>query len=134
MSPVGPYSDIEKSLVGWLQSQLAGGVRVLTELPGELAQVLPVVRVTRLGGPELAPRLEAADIDIDTFGGNRSQAFTVLENVRVAMRFKLPGTQLAGSVYTRVDTLSGPAWRPYENTNVRRYGATFHVIVHHVSS
>ncbi len=133
MSDIGPYADIERGLVMWLQSQLSG-VRVLTELPDNLAEAAPVVRISRIGGPELAPRFEAADIDIDSFGTGRAQAFQTLETVRVALRFRLPNQTLGGSVYTRVDTTSGPAWRPYDNTNVRRFGASFRIYVHHLGA
>lgn len=130
MSATTPvYADVERLLVGFLPGQL-GGVRVLTELPANLADVLPVVSVLRLGGTDASVALDIAVIDVDVYAGSRGAASSLAEQVRRALRFALPRT--AG--VRRVQTISAPAWRPYDNTALRRFGATYELTVQATSA
>lgn len=122
--------DIEALLVPWLAATL--NVRAVTELPADLADVLPVVRSLRIGGPDLDDYalLDLPTVTIDCYDAGWSAASTLAGRVHAAIRSTLPGTVHDGGVVTRTRTISGPSWRPYDDTNLRRFGATYQIIVH----
>lgn len=117
------YVDVERLLVGWLHTEVA--VRCVTDLPADLAGALPVIRVGRIGGADVEPTIDRPTVDIECFATGRQDSGALSEQVRSALRFALPGTSINGSYIARVDTVSGPAQRPYDNTNVVRYAATY---------
>jgi hypothetical protein len=123
------FPDVETLLVGWLSGHLAG-MRVVTDTPSNLASLLPVVQVTRFGGGDHSVALDVANIDVDTYAATRQGAAELAEQVRYALLFILPGQNNKGVVVTRTDTLIGPSWRAYENTALRRFGATYQLTVH----
>jgi hypothetical protein len=123
-----PYVDVERILVSWLSGQLS--CRVLTDLPADLQDRVPLLQIARFGGGDIAPGLDVADLDVDAFGPDRGSAVALAEQARFALRFTLPGTQIDGAVFTRTETVEGPAFRPYANTGLRRYGATYRLYVH----
>jgi hypothetical protein len=125
------YTDVERSAVMWLQALMPGD-RICTDLPATVAG--RVVRLGRLGGGEIGPRLEHVDLDADCFAPTRTGAQALAETVRHHIRDGLPGTELDGSVYTHVQTYTGPMWRPWDNPALWRFGLTFRLAVHHVSS
>lgn len=118
-----PFADVEKLLVGWLGTNL--GVRVLTDTPLNLADILPVVRVTRFGGADTDVVLDRANVDVDCYAATRLDAYTLCEQVRGALLFSLAGKTVSRVTVARVQTISGPAWRPWDNTSLRRFGATY---------
>jgi hypothetical protein len=122
------YPDVEKLLATWLPARLS--VRVVTDTPSNLAQVLPVIQVQRFGGAETAPGIDIANIDVDVYAATRSAANTLAERARYALTLSLPGRQVGGATISRVATISGPSWRPYDNTALRRVGATYQLTVH----
>lgn len=122
-------ADVEALLIPWLVSTLS--VRALTDLPENLAGVLPVVQVTRIGGPadDSLPSFDFPNVDIDCFDVDREAASNLAGRVHTALRVTLPGLKLSGATITRVRTLTGPSWRPYDNTALRRFGATYQLHV-----
>lgn len=122
------YADVESLLIGWLPSHL-GGTRALTTLPANLATVLPIVQVTRISGGDSVISLDQAIVDFDTYAATRAGAQLLCEQVRGVLRLTLPGTVIGGFQVSRVATLSGPAWRPYENPAVQRFGASYQITV-----
>jgi hypothetical protein len=123
------FADVETLLVGWLSPHL-GGMRVVTDTPSNLANILPVVQVTRFGGSDRQVALDVANVDIDTYAASRHGAAELAERVRYALLFILPGQNNDGVVVTRTDTIVGPSWRAYENTALRRFGATYQLTLH----
>jgi hypothetical protein len=123
-----PYVDVERILVAWLTTHL--GVRCVTDVPANLFEVLPVVQLARVSGRDIYPTLDQPRIDVDCYAANRGAANTLAEQVRTALRFTIRGQVLDGAVVGVVQTILGPAWRPYDNTNVKRVGATYAVTVH----
>lgn len=121
------YLDVERLLVPWLAAHL--DVRVVTDIPADLARVLPVVQLARIGGTDSTPTLDVALMDVDCYTAGRAASFELAERVREALRFALPGQQLAAAYIPKVATALAPAWRPYDNTNVRRVGASYEVTV-----
>lgn len=130
MSPARPYVDVERLLVPWLGEQCQ--CRVVTDLPANLDTQVPLLQIQRVGGTDPRPGLDFVGLDVDAYGPDRATAVSYAEDARYALRFELPGTQIEGAVFTRVDTTEAPALRPYDNTKLRRFGATYRLIVHNI--
>lgn len=124
-----PYASVEKLLVGWLETQLPAPVRVVTELPAGLAAKLPVVQVVRFGGPDELPTIDLPNVDVDCYAATRGASEDLAEAVRDLLRFTLPGKTVDGATVTRVQTISGPAWRPWDDTTMRRHGASYQLTI-----
>ena len=123
-----PYPDVELMLSAWLKTYL--GVRVVTDTPSNLALVLPVVQITRYGGTDTVPGLDRATVDVDAYAANRTAAAMLAERVRYGLRFVLQGQQVGDITVSRVETIVGPSWRPYDNTALRRFGASYSLTLH----
>lgn len=130
MSSVGSV-DVEAELVAWLKAQLA--VRVVTDLPSNLEEVAPLAQIARVGGHDDTIRLDRALVDLDVFAATRLASSQLMTRARVAFLTQLRGTVTSAAVFTSARTISAPSWRPYENNNLRRFGATFEVFCHPVS-
>lgn len=127
------WPDVEIELVAWLSAQRGSGVRVLTELPANLTDVLPVAQVQRVGGDDDTFRLDRALVDVDVYAATRTAASTLARQVRDDLVMHLRGTATAAAVFGLVTTVSAPQWRPYEDINLRRLGATYELYFHPVS-
>lgn len=123
-----PYPDVERLLVAWLNANLS--VRVLTDTPSNLEKILPVVQVTRFGGADRAPGIDRAIVDVDCYGATRAAASQLAERVRYALLYRLAGSNYEHVAISDVSTLSGPSWRPYDNTALRRFGASYAITTH----
>jgi hypothetical protein len=120
------YADVERLLVAYLGSTLS--VRAVTDLPSNLGDLLPLVQVTRMGGADLQPTLDRPVVDIDCYATDRVGAYDLAQQVRDLLRLVLPGQLVDGVLVARVDTVGGPSWRPYDNTSLRRFGASYQLI------
>jgi hypothetical protein len=96
-----------------------------------------VVQVTRFGGGDDSLTLDRANVDIDCYVGpdsdgnpDRAAARLLAERVRKAMRVDLAHRTIAGVIVGRVDTVTGPSERPYDDTSLRRFGASYAVTTH----
>jgi len=126
--------DIEAALTAWLSSRFPG-IRVCTELPAQLVEVIGdaggVVRVTRIGGGTSTanPALDTPTVDVDCFGDTRIDARALAVQVQSALLLDLPGSDIAGGSVPKhgVTQTLGPAWRPYDDTDVRQIGATYSI-------
>lgn len=121
------FPGTERLLHDWLVADL--GVRVCSELPADLAEVVPLIQAVRIGGPhdDNDPFLLIPTVSVDCFADDRLAAITLADQVDRAMRKTLPGAQVHGASVGLVRTLTGPSWRPWDDTAVRRYGATYQV-------
>ena len=135
-------ASAETLVAAWLRAQFSP-TRVVVELPANLADVLPVIQVTRFGGSDDVITLDSANIDIDVFasaantvGGasSRSAAETLSEQVRSALRLHLPGYAASGAAVQSVTTISAPRWVPYDNTSLRRFVASYRITIHSTPS
>ena len=128
-----PLAEAETLVRGWLATQFPTPTyRVVTELPANLADVVPVIQVTRFGGADRFTVLDDANIDVDTFGATRDGARNLGGLVRSALILHLPGVQTGGGIVTAVSTISAPRWVPYDNTNLRRFVASYRITIHSV--
>lgn len=116
--------DIEAALVPWLN--IATSVRCVTELPANLADAVPIIEITRIGGADDVQSIDAATVDVTCYSGNRINARALAYRVQGILRLAA-GSAVTGGVLLRVRTISAPSWQPYDDTNVRRFGATYQV-------
>lgn len=123
------FGGVEALLIGWLPGHVTA--RFLTDLPADLAAQVPVVQVVRIGGPsdDDLPDYHFASVAVDCFAADRLSATTLAQQVDDALRKALPGTTAGGGTVTKVRTLTGASWRPYDDVNVRRFGGTYQVVV-----
>ena len=127
ITPTLPYADVEAALTAWLQSQLGASARVVTETPAQFTQ--PVVQVTRIGGPR-RQTFDHAIVDVEVFTSTRIASRQLSDQVALLLEQVLPGTRVAGGSVGFVICTAGPSWLPWENTTVRRFGATYQVNIH----
>jgi len=125
--------DVELEVIVWLQQRLGAGVVVRDELDNNLADELPTVQVQRVGGGDDSFRLDRALVDVDVYAATRADAIQLAAVVRGLLLRELSGSQTDTAVVGRVLTISAPIQRPYENTALRRIGATYQIHVHPVS-
>ncbi|MGY1439534.1 DUF3168 domain-containing protein [Streptomyces reniochalinae] len=133
MAAVGSV-DVELELIGWLQQRLGDQVVVRDELDNELAKQLPTVQVQRVpAGSDDGLRLDRALVDVDVYAATRGDAIALAAAIRGLLLAELRGSRTAGAVWGRISSNPPPAIRPYENTALRRCGATYQMFVHPVS-
>jgi hypothetical protein len=124
------WPDAEAVVIGWLRGQ---GFDARAELDNNLANELPIVHVQSVGGDDDGFRLERALIEIDVYAATRTAAAQLAQQVRGLLHTEMRGSADDQAVFGRVDTVSRPAWRPYENTGLRRIGATYAIHLHPVA-
>lgn len=129
---MGPWVNPEAVLVAFLTEALAGPL-VTTELGNDLLDALPVVHVQRVGGDDDGLRLDRALVDVDVYAATRVDAADLAEQVRAQLLGVLRGSTQPTAVVGLVATVSAPSWRPYENVELRRCGATYELFLHPVS-
>ena len=119
------FSGVEALLIGWLPAQI-DGVRFLTDLPSAIATQVPVVQVVRVGGPsdDNDPTFHTATVSVDCFAVDRMAATLLAQQVDTALH-RLPGVTTGGATVTKVQTVSGASWRPFDDTTIRRFGASY---------
>jgi hypothetical protein len=118
------YTPAETVFLTWLRAEFPD-LRVVTELPADLGEALPCIRVTCFGGAnESAPGFDNSSMSFDCFAATRDAARTLAYEVRQSVTGKLPGQMVAGCAVVRARTTSGPFWTPWDNTSVRRFTVT----------
>jgi len=133
MAAVGSV-DVELLVIQWLRSQLGSGVVVRDELDNNLLNELPTVQVERLpAGDDDGYRLDRALVDIDVYAATRGSAIALAIQIRGLLLGSLKGSTAGGAVVSKVKTEAAPGARPYENTGLRRIGATYEIYSHPVS-
>ncbi|MEU1778101.1 MULTISPECIES: hypothetical protein [Streptomyces] len=130
MTAVGSV-DVEVLLIAWLRPQLPGAT-VRAELDNNLGNELPTVQIQRAGGDDDGFRLDRALVDVNVYAATRGAASVLSATVRGLLLTQLRGAATGGAVVGHVSTVSAPAWRPYENTGLRRVGATYEIYLHPV--
>lgn len=102
--------------------------RVCTETPsgvGFAAAITAGGIIRVVGGPGANNRtLERALVDVDCFAADRDLARALAERVRDWF-MALSHTIRGGVAFTLVETTMRPHWLPWDNTDVRRFGATY---------
>ncbi|MEE1813561.1 hypothetical protein PUR59_00650 [Streptomyces sp. SP18ES09] len=133
MAAVGSV-DIELELIKWLQAKAGADVIVRDEVDNHLLDELPTVQVQRLpAGDDDGFRLDRALVDVDVYHSTRAAAIGLAAQIRGWLLQDLPGASTDAVVFGRVSSNPPPAVRPYENTALRRVGATYQIHSHPVS-
>ncbi|AJP04790.1 hypothetical protein TU94_28435 [Streptomyces cyaneogriseus subsp. noncyanogenus] len=132
MAAVGSV-DVELEVMVALRAFLGDGVVVRDELDNSLAEELPTVQVQAVGGSDDGIRLDRAFVDIDVYHSTRAKAIALAATIRGWVLTELRGSVTQTAVFARTGTISRPAIRPYENTGLRRVGATYEIYCHPVS-
>ena len=126
------YADVEDLLVDWLKAK--GWVNVVTEEPGNLHLVMPLLVVNRYGGGDDMIAIDKANVDIDCYASTAVTAKAGIETVRRQVRTQLSGHAASGAVVARVETISGPTRLPYDSrSQVRRFGISIRLTLHQYS-
>lgn len=132
MADVGSV-DVELAVMVALRAFLGGGVVVRDELDNNLLGELPTVQVQVVGGGDDGIRLDRPFVDIDVYHSTRSDAIALAATIHGWVLTQLRGSVTDHAVFARTGTISRPAIRPYENTALRRVGATYEIYCHPVS-
>ena len=136
-----PLAEVEPLVRRWLADHFGAGYRVVTELPSGLGTVVaatPVILVTRFGGSDESYVLDDANVDVDTFdvahdgSTARENARSLAERVRSALRFDILGVSQDDGFVCAVSTINAPRWVPYDNTDLRRFVASYRITVRSV--
>lgn len=122
------FPDIEVLLVAYLKAET--GERALTDLPANLDEILPVIRVTCVDGDDDTFRLDRSAVDIDVYAATRAGAAALSGQVRELLLTDLHGNPQPTGVVTGVRTLTKPRWLPDPNPNLRRFHASYRVFAH----
>lgn len=123
-------TDEESVVRDWLADRFPDAF-CCTETPADMASVLPVIRVLSLGGPETQLTMDKPSLSISCYDVGRIAASNLAKQVFQAMRFQFPGYVFGmGASVNKVRTISGPAFRPYDNTDLRCFGMTLQVTFH----
>ncbi|WP_310962149.1 hypothetical protein [Nocardioides terrisoli] len=119
-------SHVEPLLVTWLAARFPG-VRVCTETPANLAEVVPCIQVVGIGGSGDRLQFDSPRVDCDVYDAAHDQASarenarTLAQQVRDALLQELPGQSVGDAFVLSVDEFMSPTWTPYDNTVLRRF-------------
>jgi hypothetical protein len=132
------YVASESVVRSLLATHFDGTARAVTELPANLETQVPLIEVERIGGvssfPALLdwPRMDvwcyaaaSGTPGVDGYLSARENARALAEQVRAFFLFQLPGQSAAGGFVSTVTEQQAPVWRPFDNTDVRRFQATY---------
>lgn len=125
--------DIEGELIPRAQARWPDAV-VRDELDNNLANELPTIQITQVPGGDIsAGRLARMLVDIDVYAATRAAAFDLAREVVAWVERELRGSTTSTMTIGRAGVVTLPAIRPYENTALRRVGATYEIFCHPVS-
>ncbi|MGF2208956.1 hypothetical protein [Streptomyces albidoflavus] len=122
--------DIEVELVALGVVRFPQAV-VRVELDNNLLHELPTIQIEQApGGHDDGLRLSRPLVDFNVYAPTRSAAFSLAHEVHAWVTGELRGLGTSRLVIGRTGALSLPAVRPYENTSLRRVGATYEIYCH----
>ncbi|MER6182997.1 hypothetical protein [Streptomyces sp. NPDC001652] len=106
---------------------------VRDELDNNLLNELPTIQINQIpAGDDDGVRLARMLVDINVYAATRAAAITLARDVHAWMTGELPGTSSDTVVFGRIGALALPGIRPYDNTTLRRVGATYAAFCHSV--
>ncbi|WP_345620032.1 hypothetical protein [Streptomyces ziwulingensis] len=125
--------DIELELITRGVARFPDAV-VRDELDNNLLNELPTIQINQIpAGDDDGVRLARMLVDIDVYAVTRADAIGVARDVHVWVTGELRGSSSSTLVIGRTGAITLPAIRPYENTALRRVGATYEIFCHPVS-
>ncbi|MFJ3984444.1 hypothetical protein [Streptomyces fungicidicus] len=125
--------DIELELITRATARFPQAV-VRDELDNRLLEELPTIQINQIpAGDDDGVRLARMLVDIDTYHRTRADAIALASEVHTWVTRELRGSHSSTMVIGRTGAITLPAVRPYENTALRRVGATYEIFCHPVS-
>lgn len=125
--------DIELELITRGAARFPQAV-VRDETDNNLLAELPTIQIQQVpGGGDDGLKLSRPIVDIDVYAATRADAITLAAAVHDWVTKELRGSASSTAVIGRTKGLTLPAPRPYENTGLRRVGATYEIFCHPVS-
>ena len=125
--------DIELELITLATARFPDAV-VRDELDNRLLEELPTIQITQVpGGSDDGLRLARMLVDVDVYAATRADAVALAREVHHWMTETVRAATTQTAVFSRVRGVTLPATRPYENTSLRRVGATYEVYGYPVS-
>ncbi|OQQ12960.1 hypothetical protein B0675_39760 [Streptomyces sp. M41(2017)] len=125
--------DIELELITRGTARFPDAV-VRDELDNRLLSELPTIQIEQIpGGGDDGLLLSRPIVDINVYAASRPDAIALAREVHDWVTRELRGSTSDSTVIGRTGCLSLPAIRPYENTLLRRVGATYELFCHPVS-
>ncbi|MFF0166841.1 hypothetical protein [Streptomyces prasinus] len=125
--------DIELELITRGTARFPQAV-VRDELDNRLLEELPTIQINQLpAGDDDGLRLARMLVDIDVYAASRAEAIVLASDVHAWVTRELRGSHSSTMVIGRTGAITLPAIRPYENTALRRAGATYELFCHPVS-
>lgn len=125
--------DIELELITRGTARFPDAI-VRDELDNRLLGELPTIQIEQIpGGGDDGLRLARLIVDINVYAANRADAIALAREVHDWVTGELRGSSGDSIAIGRTGCLSLPAVRPYENTSLRRVGATYEIFCHPVS-
>ncbi|MDH2424736.1 hypothetical protein [Sphaerisporangium sp. TRM90804] len=121
--------DVEALVATWIEANV-DDTRGMTETPANLDTLLPVAKVMKIGGSYDGFRITRATVDVDFFDSTRDRAWSGALHVQWCLHNLFVRRRQGDAVVARVETLTDPRRLPYDNTNLRRVGATYRITVH----
>ena len=128
---MGNFVTTYKLLKAFLPT--VGFEKVFREVPPNLLQAMPLLTVARFGGTDEKIVIDKPAVQIDVFASSADTAEDLAEDLRTALRIKLPRFEYEGAVVAGVGTLSGPQLLPWGATNVWRVSARYQIVIHQYS-
>jgi hypothetical protein len=127
-----PFADVDDLIVTWLPTVGISATTITTDdvLRMDLAYAMPLIQVVTYGGTDRAGVLDDVNLDIDVYAATRDMAVDLAEEIRTAVLDMLPGYHVPGATVAKTRTSQRPAWRPYDNTAIRRRQAAYTITVH----
>jgi hypothetical protein len=120
--PIWRFPKVQRVLVAELPA-IVGAGRVAARTPPNLADVLPFVRVMRVGGGR--DRInDLPTVDVDVFAAT----FTAAEALAEDIDAWLVGPPPAPRVFDRVEVEIAPRELPWGDGTVRRFNATYRIV------
>jgi hypothetical protein len=125
--------DIELELIARATARFPAAV-VRDELDNNLLGELPTIQINQIpGGYDDGVKLARMIVDIDVYAATRADAIQLARDVHAWVTAELRGSSGPSIVFGRTGALTLPAPRDYENTGLRRVGATYELFCHPVS-
>jgi hypothetical protein len=128
-------ADAELLAVTLIASNL--NVRVVTELPFDITNIVPVVQITEApGGQQQQPGIDTAVIDYDAYDNDRTRAKLLAAAVRSCLLTASGYTVPSGTPWlTWINEVRRPTLLPYDDaSDIRRYGGAMRLHLHSLTA
>lgn len=119
-------APLEVDATGWVIRVLnaAGVARAGNRTPDNLQDVMPFIRVTRVGGPDDGHMMDLPTMVLHAFAYPQEAANGVLYRAGTVLRAQI-GVAQSGAVLSWLRKMSGPQEAEYENPAVRHAVSTY---------